>query len=490
MKTRDGLWVAAKRIVSVLCLLAMISSAWGCSSAEGAGSNRGRYLTGLGYIYQPGEVHIDALIAQEDYDYPLPLDNSVGITMDADIRGKTGFIQIGLKAKKDAFEDIEPMNICFVIDISGSMSERDKLTWVKNAFYIFINNVRVNDIVSVVVFDNVAELLVPPTTIKNDNDRTQFKRKVDSLFPRNSTDILLGLGLGYAQVEQNYSSEYINRVILLTDGMHNGSGTKDDILDIVGVYNEKGINVSTIALGASADINLMVDMAINGGGSSRFISDYDQMEQAFGSELDRLVVPAARDISVTLTLSDGVHLNNTWGYKHWTQGNVIKYSLDTIHNGDYETMFAAVSFDKTPDSETKIAEVAVSYKEIDGTKREKIYYIYIDSECLANLDKIVNPRVKKAEGYAAYGQALINIGELSNNLLILQQNYESSRSASMRDQLVGCIYEGLGMIRSTAEYLRNISPEPEGDGYLDALTTLENYEAAFAEMYEDYTSQK
>lgn len=476
-------FLAAFILIFPLTLYAM-------AAKESAASNRGRYLTGLGYIYQPGEIQIDSLISKEDYDYPLPRGGPFNVTIDTDIKGNTGFIQIGLKAKKESFETLDPMNLCFVIDISGSMSERDKLSWVKNAFYIFINRVRPNDIVSVVVFDDRAEILFPPARIQDDNDRERFKRKVDTLQPRGNTDILQGMSLGYAQVEQNYRPEYTNRVLLLTDGMHNGSGTKDDILDRVKRYNQKNITISTIALGAAADINLMVDMAVNGGGSSRFISDYDKMAQTFGSELDRLVVPAARMLSIEIALSEGVRFQETWGYKNWVEGNRVHYSLDTLHNGDYETIFACVSFDRIPDAEeTKLGSLAISYEEVNGAKRRnEAYDILLAADSARDLNSLGNRRIKKSEGFMVYGKKLIAIGELANSVVVLQRQYESSNSAAVKEQLLSGLSNGIAQIKSLSAYLGDINDSLGGNEYHDEFTTLENYEKSFADMYTAYTS--
>ena len=464
---------------------------YGGGASQSAASNRGRYLTGLGYIYQPEEIQIDSLLSKEDYDYPLPQKDPLNVTTDVDIRDNTGFIQIGLKGKKDIFENIEPMNISFVIDISGSMSDRDKLSWVKNSFYIFINKVRENDIVSVVIFDNVAEVLIPPTSIKDENDRNQFKRKVDTLQPRGGTDVLKGMNLGYAQVEQNYRSNYINRVLLLTDGMHNGSGTKDDILGIVKKYNSRDITISTIALGASADINLMVDMATNGGGSSRFISDHDEMEETFGSELDRLVVPAARMLSMELVLSDKVHFQETWGYKNWSDGNIIHYSLDTIHNGDYETLFAVINFDKLPDTNTKIATFLITYEETNGVKHQnESFDIYINDDSLRDINNITNRRIKKGEGFVAYGKRLIEIGELANVIVSLQKDYQTINDSLIKDRLISYLNNGISMIKSMSTYLGDIDNSLGGNVYHDELTTLNNYKNFFVESYNNYSTKQ
>jgi len=128
-------------------------------------------------------------------------------------------------------------------------------------------------------------------------------------------------------------------VLLLTNGVDNVSRkNRRDFLDLSIRYREEGINISTMSLGAEADINLMVDVAVEGGGSSHFMSNWAVMEQTFGSELDRLIFKAARNLQMELALSYGVRLNQTWGYSNRISRNSIHYSIGSIHNGDYETI--------------------------------------------------------------------------------------------------------------------------------------------------------
>jgi TolB-like protein len=82
----------------------------------------------------------------------------------------------------------------------------------------------------------------------------------------------------------------------------------------------------------------MVALADIGGGSSRFISNSEEMEKTFGSELDRMVVPVARNLEMTLDFLVDVDVLETWGYENRRTGNRIRYFLPTLHHGDYETI--------------------------------------------------------------------------------------------------------------------------------------------------------
>ncbi len=247
-------------------------------------------------------------------------------------------IQIGIHGRKLAFENLPPLNLAFVIDKSGSMNAADKMGWVKDAFGIFIDRVRDIDFVSLVVFDSSARVVFPSTQMKSRDRRLAFKQAVDSVQAGGGTNLAAGLELGYQQVLANFRSEYTNRVLFLTDGVGESGG----ILEMAEAYREMGINISTIGVGTDFDLDLMVELSKRGGGSSRFISDREEMEETFGSELDRMVVPVARNLEMTLEFLQPVEILGTWGYSNRIAGDAIYYAQETLHHRDYETILAQV----------------------------------------------------------------------------------------------------------------------------------------------------
>jgi Ca-activated chloride channel family protein len=199
-------------------------------SSEGAASaTRGSYLSELGYIIQPDEIRIDSYISQTDYDYPLPDGEPLNVITAADFKNGNAYIQIGLKGRKESFASLPPLNIAFVIDKSGSMLDYDKMDWVKDSLRVFADQVREQDFISLVVFDTSAKVLIPSRRIRNYQDKQEFIRVVNAIHASGGTNGYDGMSLGYTQVAANFSREYINRVICLTDGEHNsgGMGTRD-----------------------------------------------------------------------------------------------------------------------------------------------------------------------------------------------------------------------------------------------------------------------
>ena len=391
-------------------------------------SDRAMYLSNQGYITPANEIEIDAYLSQVDYDYPLPENAAVNFILDAEQKGELAYLQLGMKAQKTAFKDLPKFNLAFVIDCSGSMSSANKMDWVKDSFDIFIENVRSTDYVSLIAFSNDAAVYFPATHMKTYIEKQQFKNKVQSMRASGGTNIYAGLATGYQEVIANYDPAYNNRVILLTDGEHNDSRkTTEDIVNLAKQYNKLDINVSCIALGTSADVNLMTDIAEEGGGSSRFISNHEKMVETFSTELDRLLVPAARDMKMNLKFADGVRLLETWGYKNIIDGQSVSYELDTIHNGDYETIVTELLLSSDFDKSKPIAWFSYSYMTMENAEKTgSAIPVYLVQKSADQAATITGERIMQSEAYIRYARLLIDIARRSDNIADLQRQYNDA----------------------------------------------------------------
>ena len=365
-----------KRFVLVSLLAVVAFAVWSggqASKAEAAASAvRGKYLAGQGIIVPPQEVLVDSYVAYLDYNYPDP-QGDLGVTLytghkQVSASGQDEVLHIGIQGRKLAFEDLPPMNLAFVIDKSGSMNAQDKMAWVQEAFDIFIEKVRDIDFVSLIVFDNQARVIFPSTQMKSRDQRLRFREAVSAIEPRGGTNLTAGLELGYQQCLANYRIEYANRVLFLTDGVGESAG----ILDMAESYKELGVNVSTIGVGTDFDLELMNNLALRGGGSSRFISDREEMEETFGNELDRMIVPVARGLDMTLEFLTDVEILGTWGYENKVQGMKIDYHLDTLHHRDYETILVQFRFPLQEQTGKKeLIHFSVSYSDLNDVRHEQ-----------------------------------------------------------------------------------------------------------------------
>jgi Mg-chelatase subunit ChlD len=238
-------------------------------------------------------------------------------------------------------------NICFVIDISDSMERkiedgRTRLDWVKDMFIVLMNQLRAEDFLSIVVFDyysNPSDVIVAPRRLSSVTDRQFLIDQVTKIKTRRGwTDIAVGLEAGYKQIEaamtRYHTEDYINRVVLLTDGKDESGRNSKQTLGQVQSRFSRGIStVSTIALTSDADKSFMTQLADAGGGLSLFL-DEPQTNKALESELITLVASNVTELNAKL--------DEEWAQHIWTveatlkpaQGVTIKSTEKFKINGD------------------------------------------------------------------------------------------------------------------------------------------------------------
>jgi hypothetical protein len=410
------------------------------------------------------------------------------------------------------------MNIAFVIDKSRSMEELGRMDWVKNAFQQFMDQVRPEDVVSLVSFDTSAKVIIPPIRVKTSQSKKHFMDLVASLKISGRSDIYKGMALGYTQVAANYRKGYINRVICLTDGGHNaGENDINDILSLVETYYNQDITLSTVALGGSADLKLMEDTALIGGGSFRFISDPQQMAETFGSSLDRLMVPGARLLKVDLRLAQGVGLQETWGYDYQVVGATVHYSLGTLYNEETKTLAAEVQINpqllRKP-MDIPLGTVYLEYlDQYDVVRRQGPYPVVLEASGIHNQQELTHPWIQESEGFIHLGRGLIRLGNQAVEINTLKRVYDSlrrhgspSRDFSRifntnnnglvpfvevteeplyiaKERLLQKLMDALQEIEALSAYLGDIRDTLGEPRYEEELGLLTKYHEAFSRMY-------
>jgi Mg-chelatase subunit ChlD len=460
-----------KRLVTVLiaCVALVPAAVWATGAAEaGAGSGRSSYLAERGVIVPPGEVHIDSYIAGVDYHYPLP-ESQLGVTMYSGNRqistqGQEEIFQIGVQGAKVDYEELAPMNLAFVIDHSGSMADADKLEWVQDAFEIFVKRVRPIDYVSLVIFNHTAEVVFPATRMSSQATRERFRQAVRSIQAVGNTNIRAGLELGCLEVMKNLNSEYTNRVMFLSDGCDTCGNTPASILEVAKGFCAQGVTISTIGVGQSFDLELMVKMGKVGGGSSRFISNREEMEKSFGSELDRMVVPLARNLEMTLEFLVDVDIVDTWGYENRRSGNTVRYYLPTLHHGDYETILAQVQIH--PQHFAGLMDVArfsVRYEDVYGRPQEAGPYVL-----QASFVEGPPPVAGFSDGMVLHSGTILHFAQ---NLRTIGELYYASKSPDTLRQALDLT------LRSKRE-LVNARMRLDDRGFDEAIAIADNYVAA------------
>jgi Ca-activated chloride channel family protein len=119
-----------------------------------------------------------------------------------------------------------------------------------------------------------------------------------------------------------------------------GNKTQAQTFGVLRSYKEKGISLSTLAIGSDFDAAMMRILAEEARGSSRFLESQQVMLDIFGSdvEFERLAISAMQDLSLELDFLHGVEIVETWGYQNRTEGKSVYYQVPALHQGDYQTI--------------------------------------------------------------------------------------------------------------------------------------------------------
>ncbi|HEV8538012.1 MAG TPA: VWA domain-containing protein [Bacteroidota bacterium] len=234
-----------------------------------------------------------------------------------------------------------PMNIAVVLDRSGSMGDERKMEYARQAVCALVDRLSPTDYLSIVIYDDHIETLLPTQHVK---DRSRIKRLIEGVYPRGSTNLGGGMQEGFRQITEKFKREYINRVILVSDGLANQGITDPYELNrIAGEYRNRSISLTTMGVGLDYNENLMLGLAEHGGGNYYFIESPHQLASIFERELNGLSCVIAQNASIELTLGRGVTLNDAIGCDRRREGDRWLIPVGDIYTNDHREFTAELS---------------------------------------------------------------------------------------------------------------------------------------------------
>jgi len=262
-----------------------------------------------------------------------------------------------------------PMNISLVIDRSGSMAG-DKIRNAKKAAKYVIDQMQEDDYISVVIYDGSVDILQDAVHPYN---KQMIKNKIDGIQDRGGTNLMGGTMKGYTMVKKNYGEGYINRVLLLSDGLANeGITDPKQIERIVRKYNnEDGITVSTFGVGSDYNEDLMTAMAETGMGNYYFIKDAENIAGIFKKEMNGLLEVVAQNAELKITIPDYINVDKVYGYSFDQMGRTITIKFHDIFSE--ETKGVLIKYTINNRINQPIAfETSLSYMDLSNERRERI----------------------------------------------------------------------------------------------------------------------
>ena len=207
---------------------------------------------------------------------------------------------VDIKAGVGAAFGTMPANFGLVLDRSGSM-DGEKMDSLKEAVGYVADHLSDKDLVSVTIFDDQVESLIPNQPAKN---REDIKSKLAKVIPRGGTQISDGLKTGMAEVKKGYSNDRVNRVLLLTDGQT--WDDEDACLKLADEAGRQGIAITSIGIGEEWNEKLLLQIAERSHGDSHWIQNPISILDVFRQEVEGMQSVAAVNLKVTARLSQGV----------------------------------------------------------------------------------------------------------------------------------------------------------------------------------------
>ena len=209
-------------------------------------------------------------------------------------------VKVAIKAQDLNAKDTTVMpsaNLVFLVDVSGSMDEPNKLPLVKSSLSMLTKNLRPQDTISLVTYAGSTQVVLPAT---KGNETAKILAAINQLSADGSTNGEDAIKLAYEQAQANFNKEGINRILLMTDGDFNvGVSDVDQMLDIIHRERDDGISLSTFGFG-TGNLNdyMMEQVADNGNGNYTYIDSLSEAKKALIDEMSSTFNTVAKDVKV------------------------------------------------------------------------------------------------------------------------------------------------------------------------------------------------
>jgi Ca-activated chloride channel family protein len=240
-----------------------------------------------------------------------------------------------------------PSNFGLVLDRSGSM-DGEKMDNLKEAVGYVVDHLNDDDLVSVTIFDDQVDTLIPSQAARN---RGEISARVGAVTARGGTQISDGLKAGLAEVKKGFSKDRVNRILLLTDGR-----AWDDEAACLALSDEagkEGISITSIGIGVDWNEQLLLQIAERSRGNSHWIENPIAILDAFRQEVEGMQSVAATNLRVTARMSPGVRPVKVYA----TVPMISDMSTKAISNGSVVADLGALNRSK---GQALLIEVRVS----------------------------------------------------------------------------------------------------------------------------------
>lgn len=363
-------------------------------------------------------VRIEEMLNYFSYDYATPKEGEpFGVSMESTIcpwNPDHNIIRVGLSTQKVDFTDTPDSNIVFLLDVSGSMSDSNKLPLLTKAFSLFTNELGANDKISIVTYAGEDKVVLEGVS---GNDKDTILTALENLEASGSTNGSAGIETAYQLAKENFIKGGNNRVILATDGDLNvGITDNAELEDFISQKRKEGIFLSTLGFGMGnykdAKLELLAD---KGNGNYAYIDNLTEAKKVMVEEMGANFTTVAKDVKFQVAFDPNIIANyRLIGYENRVMENADfendKKDAGEIGSGHSVTALYEVEMTENYKMGENLKEhptadyydcnwmtLKIRYKEPDEEKSKELSYNCLDSYYTPNPSKDLSFAMAVAE---------------------------------------------------------------------------------------------
>ncbi len=260
-----------------------------------------RRMINQGELPPKDAVRVEEMINYFSYAYPQPTgEHPVRIVTETTAcpwNKQHQLMRIGVKAKEIPTETLPSSNFVFLIDVSGSMYDANKLPLVKASLKLLVNNLRESDRVAIVAYAGAAGEVLPST---EGTDKQKILNALEGLQAGGSTAGAAGIQLAYDIAERNFVKEGNNRVILCTDGDFNvGVSSKEGLESLIESKRKSGIFLTVLGYGmGNYKDDRLQTLAQTGNGNHAYVDNLQEANRVLVNEFGSTMYTVAKDVKI------------------------------------------------------------------------------------------------------------------------------------------------------------------------------------------------
>jgi Ca-activated chloride channel family protein len=407
-----------------------------------------------GKMPDPERVRLEEIVNSFDYADTAPDRATFRVYQDgaqSPFGAGYSLLRIGVKGRRLGREEQRPAMLTFVIDVSGSMSQPDRIGFARQALSSLLDQVGTGDRIQIIAYSDHAQFVLPPSPA---SEKARIMAAFDRLQCNGSTNLEEGLRRAYEQAGQAFIPGAENRVILISDGVANlGADSAQEILNKVAANRKQGITCSVFGVGTGTyNDKMLQELANKGDGVYRFLDSAEEVKTAFVDDLAATLNFIAKDAKIQVEWNPKtVRRYRQMGYekRKLTKEQFRDDTVDAGEVGSGQSVTALYELELMPDvtPESSLGTVRIRYQRTDNGKIEEIESALVAASVLRPAHK-ASVHFKVAASAAEFAELLRGSPHAQNGRFDAVADY--LRPAALERSLDTRIKELLELVTTAA----------------------------------------